>query len=481
MFVILETDLAGADPSEPTIGEREYAGLDDLEDPGEKTKKGWEPAIAANADTVISVFKATNAGVKYAIYDPSENVSAWVGEGLIDPEFGTAPHDPSIAYNSRTGAFMAAARTASSVITSHFVPDPNAPNGFGEFEEWVTVAGGGSSKGYDKPWIVAGEMTECIQEYYIAYWIPLGYARSIDGGAHWADGRMKDTHTGEFIIGRFPHPTVCGDEPLYISYVKQVTGTSFEIRFLSGEDVDGDPNDPNFDPNDPNYVGVEFCHLYGIWSFLDGPVQPVLLRVPLINTSLLYEDHLPGEFDADAKMVPQLSADPNDPDRLYLVYNDIAAPGSHDVNIYLHRLTRPGGTWILSPRIKINNDFDPDGQNDQFVGSITVDHAGRIHISFYDDRNYEDQQDSEPKPKYDAFYAYSDDHGDTWFNERLPGDPNNPNEPALDWNLKKVDPHDYNGITCYGDTVWTTYAGTWSQDPGNKAVISSNRLDWPAP
>ena len=44
---------------------------------------------------------------------------------------------------------------------------------------------------------------------------------------------------------------------------------------------------------------------------------------------------------------------------------------------------------------------------------------------------------------------------------------------------------EYNGITWYGDTVWTTYAGTWTgnydpNDPDlNPAVIASNRIDWP--
>ena len=45
-----------------------------------------------------------------------------------------------------------------------------------------------------------------------------------------------------------------------------------------------------------------------------------------------------------------------------------------------------------------------------------------------------------------------------------------------------VDPHEYNGIAYYEDTVWATYAGTWKDDPqNNEAVISSNRMDWPPP
>ncbi len=42
-----------------------------------------------------------------------------------------------------------------------------------------------------------------------------------------------------------------------------------------------------------------------------------------------------------------------------------------------------------------------------------------------------------------------------------------------------MNPHEYNGIAWYGDSVWTTYTGTWSQDQQtNKAVISSSRIDW---
>ena len=49
-----------------------------------------------------------------------------------------------------------------------------------------------------------------------------------------------------------------------------------------------------------------------------------------------------------------------------------------------------------------------------------------------------------------------------------------------------MNPHEYNGIALYGDSIWTTYAGTWSGDsdpndpntPVNPAVISSSRIDW---
>jgi hypothetical protein len=78
-----------------------------------------------------------------------------------------------------------------------------------------------------------------------------------------------------------------------------------------------------------------------------------------------------------------------------------------------------------------------------------------------------------------VFYAYSP----VYELDFTPGDRNrelfaDPHETALDWTREPVDPHEYNGIAWYGNTVWTAYAGTLQADPFNEAVISFNRVIW---
>jgi hypothetical protein len=457
--------MLGAEVShaqQPTVEPRERAGLacpDYPPDPNIPNKRGWEPAVAAGPDDVITVFHIKDTGVGYGVYDTL--AQQWVDQGTIDTANYPTAHDPAIAYNSQTGGFVAVARTTDGyILCSHYSPTT------AEFGPWDDIAGSGALT-HDKPWIVAGDPNlPTGQEFYLTWHADYEYRRSIDGGNSWVGGPIIDSDTGQPVIGGCcPQPAVYQGGPLYVAYVKALSGNIF-IRFLVGEDID--------DPNDPNYGGVRFRHLYGITSPLDGPVPPAPLSVPL--NYIAFNDYLPG--DIDAKMVPQLAVDPTNSDRLYIVYHDTATAASSDVNVYLRVLTR-SGSWTAGPRILVNNNADPPGEeSDQFMASATVDLEGRIHVMFYDDRNY-DQGDTQrdPPPKFDAFYAWSTDQGTNWSNDELFA--NDPSEPALDWALDRLDPHEYNGIAWCGNTVWTTYAGTWSGDQQTKkAVILSSRIDW---
>lgn len=167
------------------------------------------------------------------------------------------------------------------------------------------------------------------------------------------------------------------------------------------------------------------------------------------------------------------------------VTNDPNDPARTDVNVYLHKLTYANGGWTAGPRIQVNDPYATEHESDQFMPSVTVDDNGRIHIIFYDDRNYTDdpndpENDQQPDdtylPKFDAFYAYSTNQGQTWVNEKLWFDPP---EPALDFTQRIVNPKEYIGICWYDDLVWTAYTGTYSADPYNKGVIWSSRIEWP--
>ena len=104
--------------------------------------------------------------------------------------------------------------------------------------------------------------------------------------------------------------------------------TNTRIRFLSGQDQPGSL--------------VDFTYLLGPWL---GPALP--LEVSL-NRGTDINGFLPGNFRA--LRTPQLAADPNNADTLYLVYHDTATadPDDKDVNIYLQKLTRVSGS-LWSP------------------------------------------------------------------------------------------------------------------------------------
>jgi hypothetical protein len=74
--------------------------------------------------------------------------------------------------------------------------------------------------------------------------------------------------------------------------------------------------------------------------------------------------------------------------------------------------TDGGNTW--STPVRINN--DPPG-NEQFFTWMAVDNVtGNIYTVFYDRRNYSDT-------RTDVYFAYSNDGGDTWVNERISASP----------------------------------------------------------
>jgi hypothetical protein len=183
--------------------------------------------------------------------------------------------------------------------------------------------------------------------------------------------------------------------------------------------------------------------------------------------------------------------DPNDPDVLYLVYHDIVDPNDPndpndvDVDVFLVVLERTGSyCWCPSGRIRVNDDDDPNQISDQFLPSIIVDDDGYIHVIFYDDRNYE-QDDNAEEPRFDVYYAYSVDGGEHWTNEELEYDPDDPNAPRVpavnldaELDLRGFELGEYIGITYYDSAVWTSYAGTWDEEEDEQSLIWSTRIEW---
>ena len=101
---------------------------------------------------------------------------------------------------------------------------------------------------------------------------------------------------------------------------------------------------------------------------------------------------------------------------------------------------------------------------------IDVGEDGDIHVIFYDDRRYNDLSDQKDffgttNPKYDVYYAFTDDQGENWDNIELFADPA---EPTIDYADLPAGPkflvRDYIGIDVGADRVWTCFMGTADAD-----------------
>lgn len=465
---MLGVGVTGAEP--PDVQPREVASY------GPTKRTVTEPAVAAGQDAVVTVFYDRPGGTRHAAcYGAfNKNTGKWT-EGQIDPRTShDAVVDLSIAYDPSTHNFLAVGKTATQILTCRFEPGPQlgevSPRGWDvEVNHYPTLV--------DKPWIVAGDPSRPTgQEYYIVYMTDLGggpyaYLRSVDGGQSWCQDLVRLADTGQPVIGEFcAQPVVDGDGPLYIACI---AGNS--IRFLVGQDVDGAASGP-----------VRFWRLH---APPDDPNDPAPALTVRLNERVLHDD-IPGNFPHPmGSTVPQLAVDRANPGRLHLVYHDVA-PGTSDVNVYMHTVTRDHEYWRLGPQRQVNESSATTYESDQFMPSMTVDDSGRIHIVYYDDQDYTDspmgdlQDDNCQLPKFDVFYAWSDDQGQNWSRHKLFLNENpQEDEPALDCTLTRVNPREYIGIAWYGSgevsEVWTAYTGTFSRDlQRNDAVIWSSLLDW---
>jgi len=246
---------------------------------------------------------------------------------------------------------------------------------------------------------------------------------------------------------------VVDSNPLCVAYKPD----ELTIRFLAGFDNAGG--------------GVDFYDLCG--------PSGSLLEIGLFHFSVGGGGGgaglLPGDFKVAAG--PQIAVDPTAGNRFYVVGHETrtSGPGDGDVNVYIKKITRQGpGCWIAGKPVMVNDPVTGH-EADQFLPAVAVDDRGWIHVVFYDDRNYrqEDRQ-TDPPPRFDAYYAISRDQGKTFTNYNLNG---SFDHPALDFRLTEKRPGEYIGIACHGNVVWASYVGTSLSDGTNeKSVIYASRI-----
>lgn len=130
------------------------------------------------------------------------------------------------------------------------------------------------------------------------------------------------------------------------------------------------------------------------------------------------------------------------PDRgtLYICWADIRN-GENNTDIWVVSSKDRGTTWTAP--VKVNDD---SSDRHQFFPWLAIDQStGKLHVVFYDRRNYTDNQT-------DVYLATSNDGGKTWINERISEKPFTP--------VASVFFGDYNNISAHNGIVrpiWARY------------------------
>lgn len=474
-----------------------------------------ECAIAASNDRAMSVYMVRVASdppgrveMGYALAERVNGNWTWTEEGLISPgQYNDVSGltDPSVAADTINGDFLVCAmpRDQTRIAVARW----DAINQ--SFGAWTDHATGGSN--YDQPRIVAGEMQENqtngpmfstdIREFYITWrgGTPSGnilyYLHTKNGGGTWQGGPALydlSNPTSYVPVENGARPAVYGARPLYVSYIDTfydpVDG-SFKI--VRGVDVTSVPN----------------AGLVTFDQVTDDSRDDITVHFNLHRG--LLEKVVPGAEGPSTGIHGygvSVAVDPMNANRLFLVYHDTDTlaldpnclppiPGCSaldpDVNIYLRILTRNPTTnrWTLGSRMLVADDANPNIETDQFMPEPIVDAGGVLHILYYTDQNYSQNDSDFYETKFDAFDAYTRDQGANWGYLNLcdnpqPGqncagtepaayirDPSGPNPGWL------VPMRDYIGIGRGPDRIWMNFIGNSHQHSGaNHSVIWSSQV-----
>lgn len=374
---------------------------------------------------------------------------------LTLPENTSHPADPSVAV-SPDGTFVATL-LADPELALNRVYATRMASEADVFEQATLIE---SEMMVDFPRVVAGPGPGAQTWFYIFCHTmsDLFYTRSADDGQTWA-GLQPVQVDGQDVVGWGAAPGVRPDDgTIYLAYGYGDPPGPYFLRLLESTDN-----------------ALTYSHLTGLNEQI---------------TSGYYDEFVPGAF-----RVPGFGAmaiDPNDPNNLYLVFNDLAAPpdpqtGDGDLDVYLLRSTDGGQTWAQRQRINQDTPQQDPEHYDQFMAAINVDSAGGVHITWYDTRKDHPAADYPYPFDIELYYAWSSNNGET-FAEELVGK-------AIDTGdlLAPEFIGDYNALTSAGNLVIPVYMGTRDPEsiPGGPRApggpkqldetIFSNRIVHPPP
>ena len=456
----------------------------------EQDARVFETDIAAGPRTALVVYiNQIPGGAKNLGWAFRDSTGTWTYPDAILPTQATDASgtfaiqglgDPSVVYDvagetsGADGGFLCAAiakvtggSNEGVVIVNRYTP------GSGWNAAWTVLDRQSASYGVpvDKAFIVAGEP----DEFYVTWWEHENatgnyrFARTTNGGSQssdWTVGAIANASGSPFNGLWAPQPAVYSDKNLYVLHVIDTV----RFRILKGTDQAGG--------------GVSF--------------KVLQTRTPNGNTPLLLEVepdawhniHRVAPGITESGFMPQLEADPTNPNRLYIAYQDVD-PVDDDMDVFVNTINRVGNAWFFgtptqlpSPTPTGCNPLDED--SDQIQPALSVDGDGRVHVLYYDDRDFCQPDSEKDFAKYDVVYAASCNGGQAFSVAVLK--PAASNGPALlDYDLEGPgwDVREYNGLAWSVSPTgtlqsWGAFTGTSLADPDvvNRSVIYSLQLDF---
>lgn len=326
------------------------------------------------------------------------------------PNQGGVEGDPMTAVDPRTGAMWVGAISWTG-NGGMFVARKDAGDDF--FQPSVLADGG---SGLDKCWMVAGRdnVSADSTRVYITY--NFGSIKSDDMGDSWTNPVSLGSGIG-FL------PRIGPNGEYYVTYWNY-TNETFQIkRSLDGGD------------SFSTHTIVSRMDNWGAETF---------------------NSRFAGTFRVAP--LPGLAVHP-DNGTLYTVWPDTAdyPGGEANVDVFFSRSYDQGTTWETP--VVLNDEGPFIG--DQFFPWIEIDPSGRLHVVYLDSR-HTDQQDNVTHGMFDAYYAYSEDDGDSWTEIRLTPQSWDSDDDGLDRPSQFIG--DYLGMGVTEFTAWPFYTDTTNGD-----------------
>jgi len=324
-------------------------------------------AVQGNPQVAVAGWNDSRSGGNNGIGLTTDGGATW-DDAIFPPPPGASMGwggDPMACYDNRTGTLWFGGMSWNN---DGGVFAARMDSGQSSFGETVMIYGGFVDKG----WMAAGRGPSSPDSTYVYCAYNRGCQRSTDMGDTWNNAVSLGSEIGYL-------PRVGPNGELYVASWDFGDGVMLRRSFNGGS---------SFEP------AIRIATRMDFWDTQSGNRFPGVFRVPALH---------------------YLAVDPNS-GKLYCLFSDTTgwSGGNRNVDIYLTHSTDQGSTWS-TPHV-INSDADPAG--DQFWSWLEVDPQGRLHTCWLDSRHTV-QDDETFHGMFDAYYAISEDGGNTWTEYRL--------------------------------------------------------------
>ncbi|MFT7678274.1 MAG: hypothetical protein ACI8QC_002260 [Planctomycetota bacterium] len=194
-----------------------------------------------------------------------------------------------------------------------------------------------------------------------------------------------------------------------------------------------------------------------LWRSFDGG-QSMLGPTQIANRMDFWtdgSDRVPGDFRVPP--LPSMAVDPTTGD-LHTIFCDTTDVTGLETNLDLYWTTSTDQGLNWSTPVVIHGDSTPTA--DQFFPWLEIDADGRLHVVWFDTR-HNAQLDADPAALIDVHYAYSEDSGQSWSEQRI----TTSSFSSANDGFSGTFMGDYLGLATAGGRTLIAYPDTSSGDP----------------